>query len=131
MRLMSRSNKVYFTLVVAAAFIVGLFSTPVLKLLVTSSYQQEYSTLVFKCDQAMRDHFLAKARIVKELNELNSVLLPQAEVALIDCQDYDIMRKRLLSYGLTESDLGGMGLAAIEKYGTDIRKIVRIHEIRY
>ncbi len=130
-RSMSLSTKSLILLGIIIAFISGLFATPVLKLLVKENFQEDYSSLVFKCDQAMREHFLAKSRVALSPNELTSDLLAQAEVALIDCQDYDMMRKQLLGYGLTEDDLGGMGLAAIEKHGKDIREIVRIHEIRF
>lgn len=125
------STKTFVLLGIIIAFTSGLFATPVLKRLVMGNFQEDYGTLVFKCDQAMREHFLAKSRTVKSPDELNSDLLAQAEVALIDCQDYDMMRKQLLGYGLSEDDLAGMGLAAIEKHGKNIREIVRIHEIRY
>ena len=57
--------------------------------------------------------------------------LESAEIALIDCHDYDVLRKKLLSLGLVSLDLSSMGLEAIEKEAFDLQKLVRIHEIRY
>jgi len=57
--------------------------------------------------------------------------LIETEVSLIDCHDYDMYRKKLISYGLNDHDLSLMGLKIIEKKGSDIQNLVRIHEIRY
>lgn len=114
-----------------AAFAAGLAAQPLLRWGVAAWYQEDYGALVFKCDQAMREHFIAKSRVVAAPSEDSTALLAAAEVALIDCHDYDLMRKDLQRLGLQEADLAAMGLRAIERRGEDIREIVRIHEIRY
>jgi hypothetical protein len=120
---------------VAAAFALGItagiFAQPVYRLALSALYQERYGTLVFKCDQAMREHFIAKARLEDVPDAERAALVLQSEVALLDCHDYDVLRKRLLQLGITEIDLAAMGLAAIETRGSDIRETVRIHEIRY
>ena len=58
-------------------------------------------------------------------------MLEAAEVALIDCQDYDLMRKRLLQWGLRENELALMGLQAIEEKSSSLQRVIEIHEIRY
>ncbi|MDH5231544.1 MAG: TIGR03982 family His-Xaa-Ser system protein [Gammaproteobacteria bacterium] len=108
-----------------------MFSTNLKKEIVKTYYETEYSNYVFKCDQVMREHFVAKQMVATSPNDDNVSLLVQAEIGLIDCQDYDLLRKKLLSYGLEESDLSEMGLKAIELKAKDIRKVVEIHEIRY
>ena len=110
--------------------LVGAFVVPVARLMVTGLYQEQYAELVFKCDQAMREHYLAKARSAGDPNADNVNLQIQAEVALVDCHEYDLMRKHLLRLGLSENDLALIGLNAIERLATDVRQIVRIHEIR-
>jgi hypothetical protein len=79
----------------------------------------------------MRNHFIAKSQVADVVDEQTVENLAEAEIALVDCHDYDVFRKRLISYGLTENDLSIMGLNVIEEKGGDIRKLVRIHEIRY
>ena len=86
---------------------------------------------MYKCDNAMRNQFIAKSKIIKERNSDNAKNLQAAEVALIDCHDYDKIRKQLMSLGLVSLDLSSMGLEAIEKEAYDLQTIVRIHEIRF
>jgi hypothetical protein len=129
------STSRWTSIFVAAAFalgaVAGVGAQPAYRLALSALYQGRYGKLVFKCDQAMRDHFIAKARLEEVPDTERATLVMEAEVGLLDCQDYDVMRKRLLELGLTEIDLAAMELAAIEEHGTDIRETVRIHEIRY
>ena len=57
--------------------------------------------------------------------------LDQTELALIDCHEYDLLRKKLIAFGLTPNDLSYMGLKAIEENKIDLKKLVEIHEILY
>lgn len=113
------------------AFAAGLAAQPLLRWAVAAWYQDAYGTLVFACDQAMREHFIAKSRVAAAPSGDTAAILAASEVALIDCHDYDMMRKDLQRLGLQDADLAAMGLRAIEQRGRDIREIVRIHEIRY
>ncbi len=114
-----------------AVFIAGMFSTDLKSYLIKNYYYQDYAELVFKCDHAMKEHFIAKTLVADRPNEENASTLMQAEIALIDCQDYDLIRKKLLNFGLKESDLSEIGLLAIEEKAKDVRKVIEIHEIRY
>ena len=101
------------------------------KYFIKSIYQAEYQKSMYKCDNAMRNQFIAKAKVLKKPSEKSAKALEAAEVALIDCHDYDVLRKKLMSLGLVSLDLSSMGLEAIEKEAYDLQKLVRIHEIRY
>jgi len=101
------------------------------KLAIEKLNQAEFSELTFKCDNAMRNHLLAKQRLAAIPTKANVMDLKSAEIGLIDCQDYDMMRKSLIRWGLTENELSEMALVAIEEKGEDLREVVRIHEIRY
>lgn len=127
----SRSTNLLVAAAFALGIVAGIFAQPVYRLVLSTLYQERYGMLVFKCDQAMREHFIAKARLEEVPDAERAALVLQSEVALLDCHDYDVFRKWLLQLGLTEIDLGAMGLAAIEARGSDIRETVRIHEIRY
>ena len=61
----------------------------------------------------------------------NVEALRSMEIGLISCQDYDLMRKRLMQWGLSENDLSEMSLVAIEQRAENLADVVQIHEIRY
>ena len=91
----------------------------------------EYKALMFACDQAMREHYIAKQAVVLTPNESSVKNLEAAEVGLLDCHDYDKMRKRMLVWGVSEDRLAAIGLEALESKAYELRRFIEIHEIRY
>jgi hypothetical protein len=79
----------------------------------------------------MRAHLLAKQKLEADPSAETVRDLEASEIALIDCQDYDLMRKRLMLIGLDETALGYMALQAIEAKATDLQNVIEVHEIRY
>lgn len=120
---------------VVPAFLAGLlvsaFGAPLWKEFIMLIKQDRYGELVFKCDMAMREHMLAKQRLVETPSAGNVDLVEMAQLGLLDCQDYDLMRKRLIQFGLGENELSLMGLKAIEERAVTLQQVVEIHEIRY
>ena len=94
-------------------------------------FGEEYKKLVFQCDNVMRDHLIAKHRVINEKSEISVKQLHSAEVGLLTCHDYDKLRKRLQMWGVSESELSMIGLESIEEKADDVRKFVDTHEIRY
>lgn len=94
-------------------------------------YANDYKELVFKCDSVMREHFIAKNQVLHSPSDASIKNLHAAEVGLLACHDYDVLRKRLMNYGLSENDLSRIGLEAIEERAKDVRAFVETHEIRY
>lgn len=94
-------------------------------------YKDEYKELVFQCDNVMRDHFIAKSQALAVPSDQTMRTLRAAEVGLLTCHDYDVLRKRLVVFGVDESQLSELGLEAIEEKANDIRAFVQTHEIRY
>ena len=94
-------------------------------------YQTEYSEHVYECDNAMRNHFIAKVSLESNSNEQNIKKLQASELGLVYCHEYDKFRKHLISLGLSDNDLSEMGLLAIEGSRTELNQIVKEHEIRY
>ena len=127
-----KSNSFYIlALVLLLGIIIGSLWKIPLKYFLINIYQDDFSELVYKCDNSMRDHFIAKAQVLKNYNEDTIENLEQTELGLIDCHDYDLLRKKLILLGLTNNELSYMGLKAIEKNGADLKKLVEIHEILY
>lgn len=109
----------------------AILALPLWRAGLTAVFQDEYATLTYRCDYAMRDHLVAKQRLDQEPSVANVEGLRAMEVGLISCQDYDLMRKRLMQWGLSENDLSEMALVAVEQRAENLADVVRIHEIRY
>ena len=86
---------------------------------------------MFQCDNVMRDHLIAKNRVLYEKSEYSISLLKSSEMALISCHDYDVLRKKMKSWGLTDHKLSSIGLEAIEENSTDLIKYIDTHEFKY
>ena len=94
-------------------------------------YGEEYKTLMFSCDNAMREHLIAKNAVKVRADEGSVALLRASELGLTACHDYDGLRKKMLVWGLTEYELQRLGIEAIEESARDVRRFVEIHEFRY
>jgi hypothetical protein len=95
------------------------------------SLQTEYQELMFACDNVMRDHLIAKTRVTFEKSEMSLKQLKSAEMGLVTCHDYDVMRKQMKFWGVSDSELSLLGLEVIEKKSVDLERFVDIHEIKY
>ena len=93
--------------------------------------QADYGLLVAQCDGAMRVHFQAKQKREPDGSSSNSADLAASELGLLICQDYDLYQKRLMQWGLRESELAQMRLKAIEAQATDLKEVIETHEIRF
>jgi len=94
-------------------------------------YANEYKELMFQCDSVMRDHMIAKNRVIHEKNTEAIKDLKAAEIGLLSCHDYDKLRKKMLIWGLTKEEISYIGLEAIEERTKDLMKYVEIHEFKY
>ena len=57
--------------------------------------------------------------------------LEAAEIGLLDCHDYDKLRKRMLIWNVSADQLSQIGLEAMEEKKYELRDFVKTHEIRY
>ena len=133
MRVTGRWGSVLLTLNILALVVVFFYAAKELVIPEAAEwfYKNDYKELVFKCDSAMRDHFIAKNQVLHTPSDEAIKNLHAAEVGLLTCHDYDVLRKRLIGYGLNENDLSKIGLEAIEERAKDVRAFVETHEIRY
>ena len=120
-----------FGLVFAVGIVAGQILPPVWKWTVISLAQSSYQDATYQCDRSMRAHLLAKQNVEAAPSEATVRVLEASEIGLINCQDYDLFRKRLLIIGLDETALGYMALKAIEAKATDLQDVIEIHEISY
>ncbi|PHR60247.1 MAG: hypothetical protein COA43_07975 [Robiginitomaculum sp.] len=110
--------------------VLGLLALPFWRFVLVNFNQTEYGRLTYLCDSAMRTHYIAKARTAASPSEKQVEALERAELALIDCQDYDILQKKLMLWGLRENELGLMRLRSIEADAEGLKDVVDAHEIR-
>jgi hypothetical protein len=96
-----------------------------------SIYSVEYKEKMFGCDSAMRNHLIAKNRVKFEKSKESLRKLDMAEVGLVHCHDYDILRKKMISMGLSPNNLALISLEAIEAKAADIDELVVTHEFKY
>jgi hypothetical protein len=99
--------------------------------IVLSFHKDEYQSLMFQCDHVMREHFIAKQEVLANPSDMAIKNLNAGEVSLLTCHDYDKLRKRLISIGVSEPQLSMLGLEVMEEKLTDVRRFVETHEIRY
>lgn len=111
--------------------VVGQLVPPVWRTAVVAVAQPGYAKVTYACDRAMREHMLAKFKLAELPSEKAVDALKSAELGLLDCQDYDILRKQLLMWGLNENDLSLMMLNAIETDAKTLQQVVEAHEIRF
>ena len=120
---------------VLVVFILGYYfgnsSDHIYRTALMQYHQDDYGTLMYKCDAVMKEHFIAKSKIAQSRteDEINNLL--SNEISMIDCHHYDVLRKELSYKGLTDDDLSLMGLKVMEAKSIDLENLVRIHEIRY
>lgn len=130
-----RSVSVRISIVAAVMFAMGvtagITAAPIWKMALMSYAQPSFATLTFKCDHAMREHLVAKQAVVHSPSTETVANVQSAEIALLDCQDYDLMRKWLMRWGLSENEVSEMSLKAVEERAGTLPDVVRIHEIRY
>lgn len=126
-----RNKRAGFALIFAAGVFTGQIIPPLWKWTVIYFTQISYQEATYRCDRSMRAHLLAKQKVEAEPSGETVRDLEASEIGLIDCQDYDLLRKRLILLGLDETALGYMALKAIEAKATDLQQVIEIHEIRY
>jgi hypothetical protein len=118
--------------IIAACSVIAIAAKlVVVPMIAKQVYRDRYKNLVFQCDEVMRDHFIAKSNALRLPSEQSISELRAAEVSLLSCHDYDKLRKRLQTLGLSESELSSLGIEAIEEKAKDVRTFVETHEIRY
>lgn len=131
---MSKSwNKLLTVLnIVALVIIFGYASKDLaIPFVAEARYGDRYKELMFQCDNVMRDHFIAKNNVLSAPSPEAFNRLRTAEVGLLTCHDYDVLRKKLIALGVSENRLAQIGLEIIEARAKDVRSFVEKHEIRY
>jgi hypothetical protein len=124
----TQRNVLAVLLLICAVYIAADQGRP---LIANTLWSQDYKKLMFQCDQVMRDHYIAKRALEFDTSPENLRNLQSSELGLLDCHDYDKLRKRMVAWGLSGDDLSVIGIEALEEQDYELREFVEIHEIRY
>ena len=95
------------------------------------AYGNDYMALMYECDHAMREHFIAKKTVEANPAKASIANLEASEVGLLACHDYDLLRKKLQRLNVSNASLETLGLNALEEKEFELRAFVKTHEIRY
>ena len=118
---------------IAAIFLVVVYGVIeyVAPIAASELWREDYKELMFKCDNAMREHLIAKQAVTFDTSDQSVKNLRATEVGLLDCHNYDKLRKQMLVWGVSENRLSAIGLEALESKAYDLQRFVEIHEFRY
>lgn len=131
MRCSSKLNSLWLIPALVLGIVLGQLTPPLWKSGLIAFAGPQFAELTYRCDRAMREHLIAKMQLSNEPSQKTVKELEFAEVGLLDCQDYDVMQKRLMQWGLDETDLSLLTLKAAEAKGRDLQFVIENHEIRY
>jgi hypothetical protein len=98
---------------------------------VKNTWEGEYKELMYGCDHAMKEHYIAKKAIEATPNDQTIKNLHATELSLMSCHDYDKLRKKMMSAGISAEELSMIGLETMEEKSYDLKHFVEIHEIRF
>ena len=128
---MLRKFLLWINIISCLCIIIITFKIIVMPKIAVLIWKEDYKEMVFLCDNVMRDHLIAKNKVIVDANKKSVEQLKAAELGLISCHEYDKLRKKLILWGVTEDRLALLGLSSIEENAKNIRRFVEIHEFRY
>ena len=118
----------FFALGVVGLAILYNFASPAVAVYALGN---DYKNLMYECDHAMREHFIAKKTVEASPAETSIANLEASEVGLLACHEYDLLRKRMQQFNVSNAGLETLGLNALEEKEFELRAFVKTHEIRY
>ena len=111
---MSKVGRIVNVIAVALVVAYGIAEYIVPKV-VLAVHKGEYQALMFQCDHVMREHFIAKQHVLVDPSDMAIKNLTTSEVGLLTCHDYDKLRKKLQSFGVSAPQLSMVGLEVMEE----------------
>lgn len=88
---------------------------------------EAYKQLALACDLAMHEEVVL--REIDSDDPAMQRLKLSADVGMLVCHDYDLMRKRLLLDGMSEDQLAMLGLEVLEVEQITVQQMVDAHRM--
>lgn len=96
-----------------------------LPLAAAAAFSQKYMSLVNRCDLAMdADWYERQAPAERKHTDSNVV-------RMLDCHDYDLLRKKMLTLGLPESYLAWLELRSLDIHQRSPTELISQHRFEY
>jgi hypothetical protein len=111
--------------VIGLCFIV--FHDYIRPLIAEYSHGDEYKRLALECDLAMHEEAALRDLIGNDPH--TERLRLSADVGMIVCHEYDLLRKKLLINGLSEDRLAMLGLEVLEVEQITVQQMVDAHRM--
>ncbi|UTP72758.1 TIGR03982 family His-Xaa-Ser system protein [Alteromonas sp. LMIT006] len=86
-------------------------------------FKTEYMELNLKCAHAMDSNWY-----IEQMD--NEKIQMSSEIQLLDCHDYDKLRKKMLARGVSEHQLSYLGLVALEIHQKPAKDLAIHHKFR-
>ena len=86
-------------------------------------FKSEFMELTLKCAHAMDSNWYIEQLELPEVKK-------SSEIQLLDCHDYDKLRKIMLSQGVSEHELSYLGLVALEIHQKPAEEMSLHHKFR-
>jgi len=90
-------------------------------------YADEYKLLALNCDLAMHEEAALRGLVGNDPQ--TERLRLSADVGMMVCHDYDLLRKKLLTQGMSEDQLSMLGLEALEVEQITVQQMVDAHRM--
>ena len=119
--------ELYTRIVISVCLVVIVIMEYGVPFVADSYYRAAYRQLVVDCDQAMHDE--VALRDGTQISSTERKLVISADVDLAVCHEYDKLRKRLLSLGVSEEKLALRGLEALEIEQIPVSRMVEPHRM--
>ncbi|WP_157958439.1 TIGR03982 family His-Xaa-Ser system protein [Salinicola lusitanus] len=95
--------------------------------LTMSKNANNYKRLAYECDMAMHEEVTIR-QLEFEREQLPDMRL-SADVGMLVCHEYDKLRKKMLSEGVSDNELAILGLEALENEQITVEQMVDSHRM--
>lgn len=121
----------YIQFLISLSVLIGLFvvigQEYVRPWVAERNYGEEYKRLAFACDMAMHEEAALRQKADGTL--ASRALHLSADVGMMICHDYDKLRKKMLTNGVSEDRLSMLGLEVLEIEQITVKQMVDAHRM--
>jgi len=114
-------------IVIATCLVVIVFMEYLRPEMAELMFGSEYKNLALECDYAMHDEVSAKTFAGDE--EVRHKMEISGDVGLAVCHEYDVLRKRMLGWGMDDFQLAQLGLEVLEIERIPVGRMVEPHKM--
>lgn len=127
MNVRNMTPQLFVEIVIAICLVIIVFMEYLRPAMAELMYGSEYKKLALECDYAMHEEVSAKAFVGDE--DVRHKMVISGDVGLAVCHEYDVLRKRLLGWGMDDFQLAKLGLEVLEIERIPVGRMVEPHKM--